>query len=132
MVNIEEKDEYGALNSEDDYDCDVHTFGEQDDAKVESTAHLFKAFGSTLHIEIQDEIQNFTAHQVLSHREVFAENTQINLSMIAILKPFVENTQINKYKTQVNTDKVFFNKNGKFRVFYLFQVRRPSQEATLG
>ena len=84
MVNIEEKDEYGAFNSEYYYDRDVRTFSEQDDAKVESTAHLIKAFGSTLHIEIQDEIQNFTAHQVLSPRGIDEIKFQIGLHQYMI------------------------------------------------
>ncbi|KAH0773495.1 hypothetical protein KY290_010632 [Solanum tuberosum] len=41
-----------------------------------------------------------------------------NLSMIAILEPFAENTQINKYKIQLNMDKAFFNKNGKIWIFW--------------
>uniref|UniRef100_M1DWE4 Uncharacterized protein n=1 Tax=Solanum tuberosum TaxID=4113 RepID=M1DWE4_SOLTU len=69
MVNIKEKDEYGVLNSEDDYDQDTESLDEKDDAKEESNAHLIKAFGSTLHNEIQEEIQDVIAQQGLCPRE---------------------------------------------------------------
>lgn len=68
MVNIKEKDEYGVLNSEDDYDQDTESLDEKDDAKEESNAHLIKAFGSTLHNEIQEEIQDVIAQQGLCPR----------------------------------------------------------------
>ncbi|KAG5580344.1 hypothetical protein H5410_050971 [Solanum commersonii] len=41
-----------------------------------------------------------------------------NLSMIAILEPFSNNSQLNNYRLQLNMDNAFSNQNGKIWIFW--------------
>lgn len=48
--------EYDVLNSEDELDQDTKSIGENEVEEEETSAQLIKAFGSTYHNDMQEEI----------------------------------------------------------------------------
>ncbi|KAH0641373.1 hypothetical protein KY285_037959 [Solanum tuberosum] len=60
-----DNDEYNAVPSEDEFDQDTQSLGENNNEEDETSIHLIKAFGSTLQ---QEELQEVTDQQGLSPR----------------------------------------------------------------
>lgn len=64
FTNID--DEYGAINSEDEFDQDNQSI--EGNEEEETSAQLTKAFGSTIHNDNQEEVQEISGKQGLSPR----------------------------------------------------------------
>ncbi|XP_015168633.1 uncharacterized protein [Solanum tuberosum] len=137
------QDDYGVLNSEDEFDQDTQSMEENEEEEEETTAHLIKAFGSTFHSEYQEEIQEATNQQGLSPRgrsqgKQSKQNPveygqgylkkMHNLSLIAILEPFSDNDLLNNYRIQLNMDKATCKPNGK--IWLLWNVETDEQHIT--
>lgn len=61
-------DDYDVVNSEHEFDQDTRFMEENVDEEEETSTHLIKAFGSTMHRDVQEEVQEIIEKQGLSPR----------------------------------------------------------------
>ncbi|WMV46970.1 hypothetical protein MTR67_040355 [Solanum verrucosum] len=92
-------DDYRVVNYEEEYDPDQLEEHEDDD---ETSAHLLKAFGSTMNSDCQDETTSNSEGRSIRTQGALDRLQKLedyyNLSMIAILEPKTNKHQLNYYK----------------------------------
>ncbi|WMV30196.1 hypothetical protein MTR67_023581 [Solanum verrucosum] len=117
------------VHSEDEYDEDTQSIKveEEDEDREEVGAHLIKAFGSTFQSEFQKDIQEVAEQQgsinTLGSLERIQNLKKLhNLSMIAILEPFADNSHLNSYRIKLNMENACCNSNGKIWLFWTAEI----------
>ncbi|KAG5586740.1 hypothetical protein H5410_047174 [Solanum commersonii] len=92
-------DDYRVVNYEEEYDPDQL---EEHEVANETTAHLLKAFGSTMNYDCQDETTSNSEGRSISTQGALDRLQKLkdyyNLSMIAIFEPKTNKHQLNYYK----------------------------------
>ncbi|KAG5580317.1 hypothetical protein H5410_050944 [Solanum commersonii] len=112
-------DEYVVDNSEDEPDMDnqsIKDLGEDD----ETSEMLIKAFSpypdKGLEDEIQQNVRGINTQGVLERLKMLKKMHQ--LSIIAILEPFSDNSQVQNFKNQIDMEHAVSNCNGKIWLFW--------------
>ncbi|KAH0718975.1 hypothetical protein KY285_015006 [Solanum tuberosum] len=108
-------DEYNVVLSEDEFDQDTQSLGENNNEEDKTSIHLIKAFGSTQH---QEELQEVTDQQGLSPRGILKSKQAINNTSANSSRPNTrsrsrDQVYINSYRIELSMDQACSNQNGK-------------------
>ncbi|KAG5615000.1 hypothetical protein H5410_014824 [Solanum commersonii] len=123
QAKITVRNEYDVENSEDEIDDANLLINAQDDGD-EVSELLIKAFSpnndTELDRELQQNARGINTQGVIERLKNFKNMHQV--SMIAILEPFSNSTQINMFKSMLAMDHAVSNTNGKIWLFWTNEI----------